>query len=185
MTTAKIRSTYGRCPIPGASPATLEIRAWHSFTGQEREVVDALGGTPHARVQLDHDCGWSLATPPTAPWTYVQQQVAEHFGPAVNPADEEHRRRELWAAVTRAAETESKLAPPEIRQHLVDRLAPMVARREADAAAAGLETVRMQLAHHATAEDDPCADRGVSWPCDVASVLWPDAGEKRATPNPA
>lgn len=180
MTTAKTRpgSTYGRCPIPGASPATLEVVAWHCFTGPDREMCDAIGGTPHARVQLEHACGWSVSLTERTPWTYAQQQVAQHFGPAVNPDDEEHRRRELWAALTRAAQNESKLAPPEIRQHLVDRLAPMVGRREADAAAAALEAVRTQLANHGTEQDDPCQDRGVDWPCDVAAALWPDAARK-------
>lgn len=180
MTDAETRtgSTYGRCPIPGASPATLEVTAWHNFTGPEAEMREALGdlaGPAHARVKLKHACGWSLSTPPTAPWTYVQQAVAEHFGPAVNPDDEEYRRRELRAALTAAAGQESKLAPPEVRKLLVDRLAPMVGRREADAAAAGLEAVRTQLAHHGTEQDDPCQDRGGSWPCDVALALWPDA----------
>lgn len=38
-----------------------------------------------------------------------------------------------------------------------------------------LRNIRQKLAHHLTAEDDPCQDRGVSWPCDVADALGPDA----------
>lgn len=183
MTTAKIRSTYGRCPIPGASPATLEIRAWHCFTGQEREMVDAIGGTPHARVQLKHSCGMRVSLTEVSNWAYVQRQVAEHFGPVVDPDDMDRLRQELGAALAGAASAVADLKALETRGILLDRLAPMMARREADAAAAGLEAVRTQLAHHSSEQDDPREDRGVSWPCDVARALWPDAGEKRATPS--
>ncbi|MER5608311.1 hypothetical protein AB0F93_03645 [Micromonospora tulbaghiae] len=175
MTTKKTPTpTYGRCRIPGASPATLQVTAWHSFTGRDREIVDAMGGEPFARVQLRHDCGLRVSMPTTSSWAWVQQQVAQHFGPIMRPEDEEHLRRELATALAAATPTISALVPIEVRQQLVDQLTPMLRRREADAAAAGLDAVRLQLAHHATAADDPCEDRGAYWPCDVALALWPD-----------
>jgi hypothetical protein len=33
------------------------------------------------------------------------------------------------------------------------------------------DRLREALKHHLTEKDDPCGDRGVSWPCDVASAL--------------
>jgi hypothetical protein len=34
-----------------------------------------------------------------------------------------------------------------------------------------LALLRQELAHHLTERDDPCEDRGVDWPCDVARAL--------------
>lgn len=31
--------------------------------------------------------------------------------------------------------------------------------------------LRQELANHLAAGDDPCQDRGVDWPCDVADAL--------------
>ncbi len=35
-----------------------------------------------------------------------------------------------------------------------------------------LEKARTMLIHHDNASDDPCQDRGVDWPCDVAHDLY-------------
>lgn len=37
------------------------------------------------------------------------------------------------------------------------------------------ESIRMALAHHLDSGTDPCQDRGVDWPCDVADALLPEA----------
>ena len=33
------------------------------------------------------------------------------------------------------------------------------------------DQIATDLAHHLDAESDPCQDRGVDWPCDVAAAL--------------
>ena len=38
-------------------------------------------------------------------------------------------------------------------------------------AARRVATLRLRLAHHLTELEDPCQDRGVDWPCDVAVAL--------------
>ena len=38
-------------------------------------------------------------------------------------------------------------------------------------AATQLANLRNRLAHHLTERTDPCQDRGVEWPCDVAAAL--------------
>ena len=38
-------------------------------------------------------------------------------------------------------------------------------------AARRVATLRLKLAHHLTENEDPCQDRGVDWPCDVADAL--------------
>jgi len=35
------------------------------------------------------------------------------------------------------------------------------------------EEIRSALSHHLNAGADPCQDRGVDWPCDVAAALLP------------
>lgn len=37
-----------------------------------------------------------------------------------------------------------------------------------------LATIRYDLRRHLSAEHDPCQDRGVDWPCDVADALLPE-----------
>ena len=36
---------------------------------------------------------------------------------------------------------------------------------------ATVESLRVDLAHHLNERNDPCQDRGVNWPCDVARAL--------------
>jgi hypothetical protein len=38
-------------------------------------------------------------------------------------------------------------------------------------AADRLTEIRKALVHHLDARNDPCQDRGVDWPCDVADAL--------------
>lgn len=34
-----------------------------------------------------------------------------------------------------------------------------------------VQEIKKSLAHHLHPTDDPCTDRGISWPCDVAEAL--------------
>jgi hypothetical protein len=41
-----------------------------------------------------------------------------------------------------------------------------------------LERIRAELNHHLDPLSDPCQDRGVDWPCDVAMALRPELDDE-------
>lgn len=73
-----------RCPNADADPSQVVVTAWHNFTGENAEYRRAMGdfaGPPHARVQLEHSCGWRSSLPPVPmAWTYVADAILDHFG---------------------------------------------------------------------------------------------------------
>lgn len=79
------RRVPGRpCPKVDADPSQAAIQVWHNFTGENAEHRAMMGdhaGPAHARIQVAHDCGWSVAFPAVAlPWTYVADAILDHFG---------------------------------------------------------------------------------------------------------
>ncbi|TDC01422.1 hypothetical protein E1091_02960 [Micromonospora fluostatini] len=155
-----------RCPIAGASPATLQIRAWQSFTGVGAVVREALGegiaGPPRVGVEVTHHCGLEVSMPKDVPWPHIDQIITEHFGPQTPAPDHDRLVHELQAPLLWAAGNDVDFRQPLGRLAVAERLAVLAARREGDAAAAALSEIRRKLAHLAGINDE------------VTKALWPD-----------
>jgi hypothetical protein len=80
---AAARHVRSRCPNPNARSSEAVVEAWQNFTGEHAEHRERMGdhaGPPHARVTVEHSCGWSVsfAAGPMS-WTYLADTVNDHF----------------------------------------------------------------------------------------------------------